>query len=81
MRIRNFDLTPREEEVIELMAQGYSNKEISIKLNITMGTLSSHRTHIYQKMNLYADTPADMNTLPVRAVLWWLKKQGRLIER
>ena len=49
---RQRDLTSREEEVLRLIAQGYSNKEISGQLKIAVKTVESHKANIMQKLDL-----------------------------
>jgi DNA-binding NarL/FixJ family response regulator len=43
-------LTPREVEVVQLLAAGKSNKEVAGVLGVSMRTIESHRNHIMQKM-------------------------------
>lgn len=43
-------LTARELEVIRMIAQAYTNREISTRLNITEGTVKRHTTNIYAKL-------------------------------
>lgn len=43
-------LTDREKEIIELLAEGYSNKKIADKLFITEGTTKWHLSNIYSKL-------------------------------
>jgi two-component system response regulator NreC len=45
-------LTPREKEILRLMAEGYSNKEIAEKLVVSPSTIHSHRTNLMRKLNL-----------------------------
>lgn len=45
-------LTPKELEVAHCVAQGMSNKEIAIELNITERTAKAHLTHIYDKLHI-----------------------------
>ena len=45
-----FDLSGREIEVIHLIAQEYSNKEIAATLHISVGTVETHRRNIFMKM-------------------------------
>ena len=47
-----FKLTGRETEVIRLMAQGFTNKEISEILNISHHTVKSHVVHIFNKLGV-----------------------------
>lgn len=46
------ELTPREREVLELMAQGYSNSEIADALVITPKTVRNYVTRIYNKLEV-----------------------------
>lgn len=47
-------LTNREREVLQLIAEGKANKEISALLNLSLHTVETHRTHILQKLNLHS---------------------------
>ena len=44
-------LTPREIEVVKLLAEGKSNKEVASTLGVSTRTIESHRNHIMHKMN------------------------------
>lgn len=46
-------LTDREREVLQLLAEGKSNKEVATILNISIYTVDTHRTHLMQKLNLH----------------------------
>jgi DNA-binding NarL/FixJ family response regulator len=46
-------LTEREREVLQLLAQGKSNKEVAQVLNLSPHTIDSHRTNMMQKLNLH----------------------------
>lgn len=46
------ELTPREREVLELIAQGMSNSDIAEQLVITPKTARNHVTHIYSKLSV-----------------------------
>jgi two-component system response regulator NreC len=50
--VRQKELTAREEEVLRLIAQGYSNKEISNHLKIAVKTVESHKANLMQKLEL-----------------------------
>jgi DNA-binding NarL/FixJ family response regulator len=50
------DLTDREEEVLRLIAQGHSNKEIAAKLNISVKTVESHKSNLMEKLELRSRT-------------------------
>jgi DNA-binding NarL/FixJ family response regulator len=47
-------LTPREREVLQLLAEAKSNKEIGTALGITTKTAETHRTHIMTKLDLHS---------------------------
>lgn len=47
------DLTPREQEVLTLIAQGLSNNEIADQLVISAKTVDRHRENIMRKLNLH----------------------------
>ena len=46
------NLTSQEKKITELVAKGYSNKEIALSLFITENTVKVHLKHIYSKMNI-----------------------------
>jgi two-component system, NarL family, response regulator NreC len=46
------DLTPREKEVLELVAQGFSTKQVADKLGIGTRTVESHRVNMLKKMKV-----------------------------
>lgn len=48
----NHDLSPREIEVLILIAKGLINKEIADKLNISLTTVISHRKNITEKLGI-----------------------------
>jgi DNA-binding NarL/FixJ family response regulator len=45
-------LTGREREIVQLVAEGQSNKEVAEKLGISVRTAETHRAHILRKLNL-----------------------------
>lgn len=47
-------LTDREREILQLVAEGRTNKEIANLLSISPYTIDTHRTHILQKLNLHS---------------------------
>ncbi len=47
------ELTEREREVLQLVAEGKSSKEIAENLGITWKTAESHRTHIMEKLAIH----------------------------
>ena len=54
--VRQRELTSREEEVLRLIARGYSNKEISTQLKIAVKTVESHKANLMQKLELRSRT-------------------------
>jgi DNA-binding NarL/FixJ family response regulator len=46
-------LTQREKEILQLLAEGKSNKEVATVLNVSPYTVETHRTHLMQKLNLH----------------------------
>lgn len=46
------DLTAREREVLELLAQGYAYKEIADRLRLSVHTVNAHLRHIYEKLHV-----------------------------
>ena len=51
-------LTERELEILNWVAQGLSNKEIALRLNISRYTIESHIKHIYRKLSVTTRTKA-----------------------
>ncbi len=46
-------LTPREREVLQLIAEGHTTKEISSILNVSVKTIDTHRTHLMNRLNIH----------------------------
>ena len=65
-------LTPREREVLELMAEGLSNAEIAGKLYFSGAAVAKHVSSIFAKLGL---TPDEENRR-VRAILMYLSERG-----
>lgn len=61
-------LTDRERQILELVAQGLSNKHIARELNITEGTVKVHVKHLLKKLNLRSR---------VEAAVWAVTGRGR----
>ena len=47
-------LTTREREVLQLLAEGKNNKEVATVLNLSLYTVETHRSNIFQKLNLHS---------------------------
>jgi DNA-binding NarL/FixJ family response regulator len=46
-------LTDREKEVLQLLAEGRSNKEVATLLDVSVSTVETHRANLMQKLNLH----------------------------
>jgi len=60
------NLSRREQEVLELLSQGCSNKEIADKLSISIETVTWHLRHIYSKLHVRSRTQAALKFLNIR---------------
>ena len=56
--IRSLGLTPRECEILELLASGQSNKEIARQLQISPNTTKTHIASVFQKLEVQRRTQA-----------------------
>jgi DNA-binding NarL/FixJ family response regulator len=52
------DLTPREREILELLARGFLSKEIADQMTIAYWTVVDHVRHIYEKLHVRTRTEA-----------------------
>jgi DNA-binding NarL/FixJ family response regulator len=46
-------LTPRQREVLQLVAEGYSNKEIAGRLQVALKTVETHRTELMERLGIH----------------------------
>ena len=51
-------LTPREQAVLDCLAQGLAYKQIADKLDISINTIRAHLRHIYEKLHVQSRTEA-----------------------
>ncbi len=65
------DLTPRETEVLSLMAEGHSNAGIARAMTITEGAVEKYSARLFAKLGLLPDETGHRR---VRAVLAWLQR-------
>jgi LuxR family maltose regulon positive regulatory protein len=54
----NYHLSPRETEIISLVAEGYINKEIAAMLGISEGTVKGHRKSVHEKLGVTSRSQA-----------------------
>ena len=47
-------LTPREREVLQLMAEGFATKEVAHRLHVSVKTVETHRRQIMEKLDLHS---------------------------
>lgn len=57
------ELTPREVDVLKLIAKGFSNQEIAGQLNLSEGTVGKHVSRILHKLHLASRTQAALYAL------------------
>ena len=65
-------LTDREREVLQLMAEGKSTKQIALELYISVKTVETHRRQIMNKLNIH--TVAELTKYAIRKGLTTLEK-------
>jgi DNA-binding NarL/FixJ family response regulator len=53
-------LSPREREILELLTQGFPDKEIAGRLGVKHGTVRWHLQHVYEKLHVRSRTEAAM---------------------
>ena len=57
-KLRELGITPRELEILELMAAGLSNREISEKLFVSENTVKTHSSRLFDKLSAKRRTQA-----------------------
>jgi two-component system nitrate/nitrite response regulator NarL len=62
-------LTKRERQVMDLVSEGLSNKEVGRRLNLSEGTIKIHLHHIYQKLAIKNRTTLAVSTVSGRNAL------------
>ena len=68
-RLKDLGITPRELEILELIAQGMSNREIAEKLFVSENTVKTHSSRLFDKLSAKRRTQAvqlgkEMGLLP-----------------
>jgi len=62
------ELTAREQQVLELVEQGFKNKEIALDLGIRPGTVKIHLKHIFEKTGVRGRYGLALNGLKERGM-------------
>jgi DNA-binding NarL/FixJ family response regulator len=57
-RLEAFGITPREHEILTLIAAGLSNREIAEKLFLSENTVKTHSSRLFEKLNARRRTQA-----------------------
>jgi DNA-binding NarL/FixJ family response regulator len=57
------DLSPRERDILDLLAQGFMYKEIADKLDSSYATVRTHIEHIYEKLHVNSRSQAVAKSL------------------
>ena len=60
-------LSPREREILELLAEGFPNKQIAARVGLTDGTVRWHLRHVYHKLHVRSRTEAALKFLSGKA--------------
>jgi len=47
-------LTPREREIVQLLAEGRTGKEVAMKLAVSVKTIEAHRANVMRKLNIHS---------------------------
>lgn len=58
MRTRRAELSPREREILGLLAEGLSNREIARRVFLSEATVKTHLAHVYAKLDVDGRTAA-----------------------
>lgn len=61
------ELSPRERGILELLAQGFPNKEIAHRLGVNDGTVRWHLRHVYDKLHVRSRTEAALKFKSAKA--------------
>jgi DNA-binding NarL/FixJ family response regulator len=67
---KKYQLTSREREILKLYVEGYSNKEIAEKLNLSIFTVKTHKNNIMQKYNFKSNVEMIKFALRNNIVEW-----------
>jgi DNA-binding NarL/FixJ family response regulator len=62
-------LTVREEQILLHLSQGFSNKQIADKLDVSIDTVCSHLKHVFSKLHVSSRTEAVVRYMASRPAL------------
>ncbi len=71
-------LTDREREVLQLLAEGRSNKEVAALLDVGVSTVETHRANLMQKLNLHNTAEIVLYAVRKRIIRLTSRSSGRL---
>mgnify|MGYP003439571202 CR=1 FL=1 len=57
-KLESLGITPRELEILELIAQGLSNREIAERVNVSENTVKTHSSRVFMKLGARRRTQA-----------------------
>ena len=77
---RDYKLTAREQQVLQLIVQGYSNREISEKLYLGLSTIKTHVGQVLDKLGARDRTQAAIQAIVLELVPWPSAGQGGVVE-
>lgn len=69
----NVVITPREREVVHLLAKGFSSRKIAIELGISFHTVESYRKHLLQKFNAQTTVEMVLKASDVLPKEFWIR--------
>ncbi len=66
-----FVLSPRENDVLDLLAKGYSSKQIAETLFVSLNTVQTHRLHIFRKLGVHSAVELARYALKYSLLDWY----------
>jgi NarL family two-component system response regulator LiaR len=68
-KIKELKISPREQEVLQLISEGYSNQEIADKLFVSLSTVKTHSSSLFSKLDVKRRTQAVQAAKALRILL------------
>ncbi len=68
-KVESLGITPRELEILELIAAGLSNKEIAARVNVSENTVKTHSSRVFEKLGARRRTQAVQRGRELRLIL------------